>query len=218
MIAELAAVAGGSFVLSFSGALMPGPVLAATIAGTQRKGFWYGPGVVLGHAILEVLILAAIVWSLKRTYALDSPWAVMAIAVVGAAVMAWMGVDLIRQALRPAGAAAVEEGRRIGAVAAGIVTTALNPYWYVWWIAAPLPLIVAAVKIGWLGVLVFYLAHESGDLLWYALVSFGVAGGRRFLDGRPYKVLLIGCAVILFGMVPLFLELAVKKWIAATGG
>jgi len=217
MLAELAAVAGGSFALSFSGALMPGPVLAATIAGTQRKGFWYGPGVVLGHAILEVAILAVIVWSLKRTYALDNPWAVMAIAVVGSAVMAWMGVDLIRQAMRRQGAAAPEGGRQIGAVAAGMVTTALNPYWYVWWIAAPLPLIVVAMKIGWLGILVFYVAHESGDFVWYTLVSLGVAGGRRFLEGRLYTVLLVACAVILFGMVPLFLGLAVKKWMAMAG-
>ncbi|HNT33598.1 MAG TPA: LysE family transporter, partial [bacterium] len=48
-----------SFTIALSGALMPGPVLAVTISLAPRKGFWAGPLVILGHGILEALLVAA---------------------------------------------------------------------------------------------------------------------------------------------------------------
>ena len=46
MVLDLAGLAVGSFVLALSGALVPGPMLSATVAGSHRRGFWFGPGVI----------------------------------------------------------------------------------------------------------------------------------------------------------------------------
>lgn len=212
---ELAALAGGSFVLALSGALMPGPLLAATIAGSHRRGLWYGPGVVLGHALMEVLILAVLLSGLAVV--LKSPWASVGISTVGAVAMAWMGVGLARQSLRPGPVEAEAGAMRMGAVPAGIVTTALNPYWYLWWLVAPSPLLLEALRVGWSGIASFFLGHISGDLIWYVAVALGVTRGRKWLQGRAYKALLAGCAAILFLAAGLFLCLGVQKGLATAG-
>ena len=47
--------------------------------------------------------------------------------------------------------------------------------------------------------------------------ALGVASGRRFLEGRWYKVLVLVCAVILFVLAGVFLALAVEKTRAVLG-
>ncbi len=61
---ELAAIFGGSFTLALSGALMPGPLLTVTVAESARIGFRAGPLLMTGHAVLELLLVIAIVYGL----------------------------------------------------------------------------------------------------------------------------------------------------------
>jgi len=49
-----------AFVVGLSGAIAPGPVLTVTISETLKRGFQAGPLIVLGHAILEIILLALI--------------------------------------------------------------------------------------------------------------------------------------------------------------
>ncbi len=81
----------------------------------------------------------------------------------------------------------------------------------------PALLLAGAVRLGWVGVAVFFAGHIAADLGWYSLVALGVASGRRFLEGRWYKVLVLVCAVILFVLAGVFLALAVEKTRAVLG-
>lgn len=40
-----------SFVIGLSGALMPGPLLTATISESSQRGFIAGPLMIIGHAL-----------------------------------------------------------------------------------------------------------------------------------------------------------------------
>ena len=55
-----------SFTVALSGALMPGPLLAAVIYESTRHGFKTGPLFVLGHAMLEVLMVTFIILGFSR--------------------------------------------------------------------------------------------------------------------------------------------------------
>jgi len=207
-VLDLVGLAVGSFVLALSGALVPGPMLSATLAGSHRRGFWFGPGVVLGHALAEAPVVALLLLGVASF--LENRWVLTGIGAVGAVALASMGVGLLRQIGRRA------KGReagfvRLGAVPTGLITSLVNPYWYLWWLTQPTLLLAGAATRGWLGVAAFFIGHISADLVWYSAVSLSVAKGRRLLQGRVYKALLIICAGILFVMAVLFAKLAIEK-------
>ena len=70
-----------SFVITLSGALMPGPFLTATISESSRRGFIAGPLMVAGHAVLELLLVFALLLGLALF--LQKPVVFAAIAVTG---------------------------------------------------------------------------------------------------------------------------------------
>ena len=76
----------------------------------------------------------------------------------------------------------------------------------------------SALTAGWLGLVVFFAGHICGDLGWYSMISFSVSRGRRYIQGRLYKGLLIGCALILLAMAALFAKLAAEKVLAVEAG
>jgi threonine/homoserine/homoserine lactone efflux protein len=214
----LLGIAGGSFVLALSGALVPGPMFSATLAGSHRHGFWYGPGVVLGHALAEVLVVAALLLGLSHF--LQTSWLLIVIGTVGGVTMVLMGTGMIRQARRPppdlgandeSGKSDKDGAARRGSVVTGFVTSVVNPYWYLWWVSLPAMLLVSVREGNWPGVAAFFVGHISADLVWYSAVALGVSRGRRHLMGRAYQVLLVICALILFVMSGLFLVLAAEQ-------
>ena len=62
MLFTLFTIFASSFVIALSGALMPGPLLTATISESSRRGFWAGPLMIAGHAILELALVVALSW------------------------------------------------------------------------------------------------------------------------------------------------------------
>ncbi len=50
-----------SLLIAYSGAMMPGPMLAVVVTESPKQGFKAGPLVVLGHAMLELALLVALV-------------------------------------------------------------------------------------------------------------------------------------------------------------
>ena len=235
-ILTLAGLAGGSFVLALSGALVPGPMFFVTLAGSRRHGLWFGPLVVLGHALAELPVVLLLLLGLSALLA--NAYVLAGIGGIGAAALIWMGIGMIGQARRPpveplaAGAPGTTEpvgeaspaataGRGRGilaeAVPAGFLTSIGNPYWHLWWVTCPTYLLASAAAQGWPGVAAFFIGHISADFAWYSATSLGVAGGRRFLAGRLYTGLLVVCGVALFVMAAFFLKLAVETTASVLG-
>jgi threonine/homoserine/homoserine lactone efflux protein len=193
-------------------------MFSATVVGSHRHGFWFGPRVIVGHALCEAVMIGLLLVGLATF--LSNSRVLIGIGTVGGATMIWMGLSLMGQARRyssglrlppvedPAAAGAL----RFGATTTGIVTSVLNPYWYLWWVAVAPPLVAMAKGAGWLGVGAFATGHISADMLWYSLTSLGVSSGRRLLQGRAYQVLLVVCGLILLAMAGLFLAFAAEKF------
>jgi len=198
-----------SFVMSLSGALMPGPMLTYTIAGTVKtgsRGWLLGPRVVIGHAVLEALLLLGLVLGIVEF--LHAPLATKIIGVVGALLLAWMGIGLIREAVRgralnfQAGAqSAGFATKRIRPAVAGMLVSLSNPYFWVWWITIGSAFLVRfdVTLQRWQALLAFYLGHELGDFGWYTAVSTILHIGRRSIPPGVTTVILGACGVVIVG-------------------
>jgi threonine/homoserine/homoserine lactone efflux protein len=205
-------IAVTSFVIGLSGAMMPGPVLTVTIGETaarlrggapgvtewaRAQGALTGPLVVLGHGILEALLVIAVVLGLGRLLVLGP--VIGSVALAGAAVLIWMAWGMFRsvKGLSLAGAGAREKRRH--PVLAGILTTLSNPYWIIWWATIGLGYIAVSLRLGLIGLGSFYVGHILSDLLWYSSVSVTMALGRRLLTDRAYRGMVAACAALLVG-------------------
>ncbi len=203
----------GSFTLALSGALMPGPLLTVTIAGSARRGFITGPLIILGHGILELALIVAIVKG-AGSY-LKHPLVTNTVSIGGGAVLFWMGLSMVIQSRHldlPVNCATEEKAD--GAfgfhpVAQGILVSLSNPYWLIWWLTIGLGYMLVAMRYGMVGVVSFFVGHIMADLIWYSLVSYGVSRGRRFFTDRLYRGIVGFCGffLILFGFWFLFLGL-----------
>lgn len=201
---ELAIVLGGSFTLALSGALMPGPLLTVTIAESVHRGFVAGPLLMVGHAVLELVLVVAIILGLGPF--LKMPPVMGSIALVGGAILIWMGVQM----MRTAGSLSFNmEGTGPGVaycpVLTGILASLSNPYWTLWWATIGLGYLVAAIKLGVLGVGVFFVGHIAADFLWYSIVSYGISRGKRILKDRTYQHIIRFCGIFLLGFGGWFL-------------
>ncbi|MFH0810134.1 MAG: LysE family transporter [Pseudomonadota bacterium] len=198
MVAQLIGVAGfaaSSFGVAFSGALMPGPLLVATMDLSLRHGARSGPLLVLGHGLLElglVIMLAAGLGPIISHQAV-----VAAVALAGAGLLWWMAVGMARAEGLGTLSGAKLQGR-LHPFWAGIVLSLFNPYWAVWWATIGLGYIVASRRFGAVGLAAFFCAHICADLLWYTLVSAAVARGKKtLLSARSFRRLARGCATLL---------------------
>jgi len=91
---SLVTIFATSFGLALSGAMMPGPLLTTTISESVRRGASTGPYLILGHALLELAMVAALLVGLAPL--LTRAWVFAAIALVGAVVLSWMAVGMFR--------------------------------------------------------------------------------------------------------------------------
>ncbi|MBN2509152.1 MAG: LysE family transporter [Spirochaetales bacterium] len=202
-MAAALSVFASSFLIAFSGAMMPGPLLSATIDKSAKHGFAAGPLFILGHGILELLLIALLFLGVAPL--LTSPWFFVAVSTTGGLIMGWMGIGMIRglKELSLSKKSPIPDYRSL--VFTGAVLSLSNPYWTVWWATIGLGFILSASKLGYRGVAAFFIGHILADLTWYSAVSIAVTRGKKLLNDRAYRIIIGICALILIGFGCLFL-------------
>ncbi len=184
-----------SFVIALSGALMPGPLLSVTITESSRRGATAGPLMIIGHGILELVVVAALLSGLAPLLLRDDVF--VTISLVGGVILMWMAFSMFRELPRLYLRLEAEGEDRRNLIVAGVVLSAANPYFLLWWASVGFGYIVYSAKFGIAGVAAFFLGHILADFAWYGCVSFGVCKGRHLLTDRGYRRLIGGCALFL---------------------
>jgi len=201
-----AAIFASSFIIGLSGAMMPGPLLAVTIRHASRRGVVAAPLLVLGHAILEAALVCLLLFGLTEWIRGDA--AVTAIALLGCAMLLRMAAGMAREVrtlrFEPAGSGGaprpVDDANTPGwlrPVIDGVVTSASNPYWSLWWATIGLGYLLLSRGQGWRGVLAFFSGHILSDAAWYLFVGSAVSAGRGRFTDRMYRGVVGACAVFL---------------------
>jgi len=194
----------GSLIVAFTGALMPGPMLTLVIASVAQKGFWTSVFIVIGHSILELLIVISFYLGVLKY--LDNPLVIKIISIVGGAFLIYMAVSIIVSIARKKIKLDLDDKRiakNLGTkntfiiTGKGILISLANPYWYVWWLTIGATFMIKSVQHSFGGVAFFYTGHILADFIWYLFVGFLVSTGRRFFTQKIYFGILIVCSLFL---------------------
>ncbi|MBI5633405.1 MAG: LysE family transporter [Nitrospirae bacterium] len=204
---NLIVIAVSSFLIALSGALVPGPLFTITVTESARRGASTGPLLILGHAILEILIIILILSGLSPFLKHETTRYVISLA--GGGMLLLMGIMILKDLRRVRLDLSAESGnKKMNLVLTGIVGSLVNPYWVIWWATIGLGYLVSAMKYGFAGIAVFFLGHISADLAWYSLVSYAVAKGRKIMGDKAYRIVLAVCAVFLIFFGAWFIKAA----------
>ncbi|MGP8336662.1 MAG: LysE family transporter [Methanosarcinaceae archaeon] len=182
------------FAVGLTGALMPGPMLFATIDSSLKNGWIAGPKVVFGHAILELVIVVFIVLGFASFIGSE---AISVISVVGGFVLIVFGTMTIRGASDASNALHSDGTIIYNPIAAGMLTSASNPYFWIWWLAAGSALVLRGLEIGLLAVAFFVIGHWMADLGWYSVVSISFSRGKSLMSSKTYERILVSCGLFL---------------------
>jgi len=185
------------FVIGLTGALAPGPTLVATINASINGDWMTGLKVSLGHAIVELFIVILILLGLA-TIAL--PYTSVIAGVGGIALIVFGALTIMGS--RQATMSASPNQPVSNPYMAGLVTSAANPYFWIWWLSVGSAMVIAGLEGGLVLAGAFMIGHWTADTVWYTLVSSGVSQGRTFLSDTAYRNIMIFCGIflILFGI------------------
>lgn len=190
-------------LVSLSGVMAPGPLTAVSV-GKGSESPHAGARVALGHGIVEFPLMVAIYLGLGRW--VQTPTAKAVIGLLGGVALLWMSADMLRTARQPV---TVHGRGGTSPVAAGVLMSAGNPYFLVWWATVGAALILQAAAFGLPGFLAFALAHWLCDLGWNEALSYVTYRGGTLLGRRFYRGILFLCGLFLLYLGFTFLRDAV---------
>jgi len=196
-------------MLALTGALAPGPLLTFTIFKSlkQKRGYLAGIFIILGHATIEFILILLLLAG--ASFFLQNLIFLTIVGIVGGILLIIYGLLVVRDTTKADPVIDFNskdsnlKGYKGNSFIGGIIVSLSNPYWTFWWaffgwsflvtynitIATPIKL------------LLFFLGHELGDIVWYLPVSTFVYLGGKSLNPKIYKYVLIVCAgfMIIFG-------------------
>jgi threonine/homoserine/homoserine lactone efflux protein len=194
---SLIAVFFTSLVVAFSGAMMPGPLLTITISESTQRGAVAGPLLIAGHAVLELLLLIALLFGLGPL--LKNETFFIFIAFIGGLIMLWMAFGMFKSL--PALTVSQESvaSKKNNLLVTGAMMSLANPYWIIWWATIGIGYIVLSQKLGFWGIALFFIGHITGDMIWYFAISIAVGKGKKLFTDRVYRGLIAICGAFLVG-------------------
>ncbi len=182
------------FVVGFSGALIPGPLLAFTILDTSKKGRITGHTVIVGHALWEFGVILLILLGFGGLIAQYKP----IIYALGGLVLILMGVGIVRGR---GGELRMERSRVNSSLIGGVFYTAFNPTQPPWWATAGLALLLKGSELmGIVGIALVTLGHWLSDFTYYIFVSYVVHRHEKYINPRQNLITtLLGSFMALLG-------------------
>ena len=179
--------------ISLSGVMMPGPLFAMTVAKSYRSST-SGALIALGHAVIEIPLMLLIYFGFANFFKLIQLQ--ILIGVIGGAILIYIGINMLR-----ARGIIVEEGKDLpyGSFIGGIITTAVNPYFFLWWASIGSALIIKSTVFGLMGFVLFIVIHWLCDFAWLSGISLIIHRTHHLWSKRIHKAIFGVCGLLLVG-------------------
>ena len=183
--------------ISASGVLAPGPLFFTNILYGTRQGARSGLKVAYGHTVVElplIILLSVGVFTL----AVANRYASVISLVGGIGILGFAGLLIARVVIKKNALSSPTFANSSGPFVAGIVLTALNPFFLLWWFTIGLKLITDSATFGFAtGIVILFVFHIWMDYAWLAGTALLASKGRSMLKSKYYPLLLIALATIL---------------------
>ena len=190
-----------SLIIGYSGAIMPGPMFTYTVDKSIRYGIKPGILVSLGHAFLELILVILIFAGVGKYLATDSASTI--IGLIGGLILGFLGFNMLKDVYlnRISLETKIGENDRQGNMfLAGMVLSATNPAFIIWWSAIGMVLIMSAYRsFGITGVALFYVGHILADISWFTFVAALFSKTRHLINIKIYKTVIVLLALCLIG-------------------
>lgn len=182
------------FVISFSGAMMPGPVTAVVIANARHSRF-AGFTVAAGHAVIEIPLILFLAFYAANF--MENPLVHAIIAFAGAGMLFYVAADMIGKS----GGAENPEAKNYSAFLGGIVTS-INPYFILWWATTGLAMVLQAKSFGNWALIFFIIVHLSVDFLWDGILGWLLhrSGVYNYPKARKIVTVIMGATLMLVAL------------------
>ncbi|MEK6971192.1 MAG: LysE family transporter [Thermoproteota archaeon] len=196
---QLLGFAATVIIISSSGVMSPGPLFAANIFYGLKEGAKGGLKMSFGHTVVElplIILLGIGIISLESV-----PQFRIIIAIVGAlGLFGFAGLQLKSVFGHDANH---QIKTKYGPFLSGILFSALNPFFIIWWFTVGFKLISDSIVL-WslLGLLILFALHIWMDFAWLASTSYLSSKSSKFLSQRNYRFLFIAISgfMIYFGI------------------
>ena len=191
---ELFGFLGLVIVISASGVMSPGPLFAANVMYGLREGKISGIKMAVGHTVVEfplIVLLGVGFFSIESV-----PEIRTAITILGAAGLFAFAILQIRSVTKQRFNLETSSGQ--GPFVAGILLSALNPFFIIWWLTIGLVLISESIQnFGIIGIVILFLFHIWMDYAWLFTIAAFSSKAKNYLSKRNFKIIIIGLSVIL---------------------
>jgi threonine/homoserine/homoserine lactone efflux protein len=181
-------------IISASGVMSPGPLFAANITYGLKEGFRSGIKIAIGHSIVElplVILLGIGVFSLEIF-----PEFRVIISIFGAITLFGFAIMQIKSIFKKN--SGISTKPKHGPIITGILFSALNPFFIIWWLTIGFKLISDAMLIwAFAGILIVFVLHIWMDFVWLGMVAFLASKSVKIISNKNYKIMISGLSLIL---------------------
>jgi threonine/homoserine/homoserine lactone efflux protein len=202
--------------VSASGVLAPGPLFFANLLYGTRLGTRSGLKLACGHTIVElplIILLAAGLFTFDAARKYSGIIGLM--GGVAILALAWLQIRSITRKKHMYGnvPAPYLAGSKSPFIV-GVVLSALNPFFFIWWFTAGLKLIVDSTAFGLgTGLAILFALHIWMDYAWLGGTAFLASKGSMVLKSRDYSLLLAGLSAVLIYYGISFVVQTVQRFI-----
>lgn len=192
------------FTVGLTGALVPGPLLFATIKATIKKGWIAGPQVVIGHMLVELVFC---IFVFLGAFSFFSGGIISAISLIGGLVLVVLGLLTIKDARTTTSSITIPQSSsglnlKFSPITLGIVSSVSNPYLWIWWLTANSAILFREYNLGIIVAIAYVLGHWIADISWFTAISGSFSHGKNLLSQKGHRYILYPCGtfLIFFGM------------------
>ena len=175
-------------IISVSGVMSPGPLFTANIIHGLKEGTSSGIKIAIGHTIVELpLIILLGIGVLTLEMVPEFKTTIVVLGAVGLFGFAGLQIqNVLRKKIQ------TEQKIKHNAILTGIMFSALNPFFIIWWFTIGFKLISDSIELwSYWGIGILFAVHIWMDFVWLGFIAFSASKASNLLSSKNYRILMI---------------------------